>query len=183
MHIAPVGEDELKKRMTEWVRFINDDDTPFMIKALVGHYFFENTHPFYDGNGRTGRYILSMYLSRKLDKYTGISFSQAVHATKSKYYKAFKKTGDHENRAEGTFFVKDLLDLISQSQNTIIETLENRIDNFKKVIQEINKQYSRDMPENYVLFLLAQSRLFNDSIETGLRQGYKKIGRTFRIFC
>lgn len=168
VHVAPVGEDELKRRMTEWIRFINDNDVPFMIKALIGHYFFENTHPFYDGNGRTGRYILSMYLSRKLDKYTGISFSQAVHATKSKYYKAFEKTGDYENRAEGTFFVMDLLDLISQSQNIIIEALESRIDSFKKVTRKINSQYPRTMSENYVLFLLAQSRMFNDSIESGL---------------
>lgn len=162
VHYAPTGEDNIKQRLTLWIEYINNKDVPFLIKALIGHYYFENTHPFYDGNGRTGRYILSNYLARKLDRFTGVSISQAVQSSKTQYYNAFTTTGDFENKAEGTFFVTSLLDLIEKSQQTIIESLTKRSSKFEEVTHKINTAYKQDIDaKNYVLFLLAQSRLFS----------------------
>lgn len=161
VHYAPTGEQKLEQRMGKWIEFINNSDYPMLVKATIGHYFFENTHPFYDGNGRTGRYILSIYLSRKLDIYTGMSISQAVQSHRTQYYKAFNITGDAENYAEGTFFVLEMLDLIENSQYTIIDSLKKRANKFEQVIEKINANYTRKTPENYVLFLLTQSKLFS----------------------
>ncbi|WP_395320142.1 Fic family protein [Fructilactobacillus frigidiflavus] len=168
VHVAPLNEREILKRIKEWISFVNDDEVPFLIKAMIGHFFFENTHPFYDGNGRTGRYILSMYLSRKLDEFTGISFSQIVQTNKSTYYKAFEEAGAFENRAELTFFVDKMLKLVIKSQNLIIDSLTFRIDKFNGSIKKINKHYGDNSPESYILFLLAQSKMFNDSDDVGL---------------
>ncbi|WMB29840.1 Fic family protein [Streptococcus didelphis] len=66
-HLPPTEEKTILIMLSSWISFINDRTVPFLIKASLSHFFFENVHPFYDGNGRTGRYILSRYLSRKLD--------------------------------------------------------------------------------------------------------------------
>lgn len=181
VHYAPTGEEVIKQRLTQWVEYINDNNVPFLIKALIGHYFFENTHPFYDGNGRTGRYVLSNYLARKLDQFTGVSISQAVKSNKTKYYTAFMTTGDVENRAEGTFFVIDLLDLIEQSQMTIIESLTNRSTKFEELKDKINATYARDEDaKNHVLFMLAQSKLFSSERNGLLDKDIIEFARTTR---
>jgi Fic family protein len=49
--------------LTNWERFLHDDDDiDPLIKMAVGHYQFEAIHPFYDGNGRTGRILDVLYL-------------------------------------------------------------------------------------------------------------------------
>ena len=100
---------------------------PKPCQGLCWTLFFENIHPFYDGNGRTGRYILAKYLSRKLDKFSGLVLSQQINHHKQDYYKAFRNTGDHLNRADATFFVETLLTFIKEGQENIIQTLlENK---------------------------------------------------------
>ncbi|HFR3884980.1 TPA: Fic family protein, partial [Streptococcus suis] len=85
-HIAPQSETKIEEMLQNWINFINSSNIPFLIKASLAHYFFENIHPFYDGNGRTGRYILSKYLSRKLDKFSGLIISKKINEDKTKYY-------------------------------------------------------------------------------------------------
>lgn len=162
IHYPPVGEDEINNRLEKWIDFINNKDIPFLIKSLVGHYYFENTHPFYDGNGRTGRYILSTYLSRKLDKFTGMSLSKIVNAKKSTYYEAFKLTGDAKNFGEATFFVTEMLRLIEEGQQTIIESLSNKREKLVSVEKTIKSIYEPDSVENFILSQLAQVALFSD---------------------
>lgn len=169
IHEAPVDEKIINGRMSKWITFINDKNVPFLIKALVGHYFFENTHPFYDGNGRTGRYILSTYLSRKLDKFTGMSLSQIVQAQKSKYYEAFKITGDVDNRSEATFFVLTMMNLIVDSQNTIIETLTKKQSQLAFSENKISEIYANTTPEYFILNLLAQISLFSGDLHQDVK--------------
>ena len=52
-----------KKNIEDLIQFMNIKDIPFLVKASIVHFFFEYIHPFYDGNGRFGRYLLSLYLA------------------------------------------------------------------------------------------------------------------------
>ena len=127
IYIPPQKEEQIQVMLTEWIRFINDHSIPNLVKACAGHYFFENIHPFYDGNGRTGRYILAKYLSRKLDKFSGLVLSQQINHHKQDYYKAFRNTGDHLNRADATFFVETLLTLSRKDRKILSKpSLKNK---------------------------------------------------------
>ena len=139
--------------LTEWIRFINDHSIPNLIKACAGHYFFENIHPFYDGNGRTGRYILTKYLSRKLDKFSGLVLSQQINHHKQDYYKAFRNTGDHLNRADATFFVETLLTFIKEGQENIIQTLLEKQEQLHRYKVKIEQTVGLEEVEKYILFL------------------------------
>ncbi|MGT2799556.1 Fic family protein [Streptococcus marmotae] len=167
-HIAPSTEKQIYLMLTSWIQFINDDTIPFLIKATLGHFFFENIHPFYDGNGRTGRYILSRYLARKLDIFSGLVISQKINENKKRYYKAFSTTGDSDNRAEGTFFVQTMLELIEEGQKDILNILKEKkviLDHFWQRMESNN-----DLTEiqRHILFLLLQSTTFVNHPKEGL---------------
>jgi Fic family protein len=166
-HTPPASEKQIYLMLTAWINFINDRTIPFLIKAMLAHYFFENVHPFYDGNGRTGRYILSRYLARKLDIFSGLVISQKINEEKSKYYKSFKITGDFYNRAEGTFFVQTLLEILHQGQLDIINILEEK----RAILLEYSKKLAKsdyNELQRRILFLLLQSGVFVDDINEGL---------------
>src|SRR6185312_9014060 len=65
---TPPNPDEIPSLMGDLERFINDDAQlavdPLIKMALI-HHRFETIHPFYDGNGRTGRIINVLYLVRQ----------------------------------------------------------------------------------------------------------------------
>ena len=71
------------------------DDIDPLIKMPVIHYQFESIHPFYDGNGRTGRILNVLYLimSGKLD-YPVLFLSEYINKHRKEYYRLFTKTRD-----------------------------------------------------------------------------------------
>lgn len=166
-HIAPSTETKINEMLQSWVDFINLPTIPFLIKASLAHYFFENIHPFYDGNGRTGRYILSKYLSRKLDKFSGLIISKKINEDKNKYYKAFSETGDQLNRADGTLFVQAMLSFIIKGQIEIIETLSHKQEMLVYYHEKLQRENYSDL-EKTLLFLLVQSQLFVSDFEASI---------------
>ncbi|SON67933.1 Fic family protein (fragment) [Latilactobacillus sakei] len=103
VHQPKNTEQEISLDLKDWISFINNDDTPAILKCFIAHYYFENIHPFNDGNGRTGRYIACVYLGYKLDPLSAITFSSEVNKNKEKYYKAFKDVSNPNNFGEVTF--------------------------------------------------------------------------------
>ena len=158
-HVPPQSEEKIIEMMEAWITFINDREIPFLFKATLGHFFFENVHPFFDGNGRCGRYILSKYLSKRLDKFSGLVISKKINEEKNSYYKAFSQTGDVLNRADGTLFVKTLLTYIVKGQTEILEQLTEK----EMILSYYTKKIQGDQlesSEQAVLLALLQSQLF-----------------------
>jgi len=63
IYTPPEGEDILRDLLSNWERFLHqDDEIDPLIKMAVSHYQFETIHPFTDGNGRTGRVLNILYL-------------------------------------------------------------------------------------------------------------------------
>ena len=142
---------------------MNRKDIPFLVKASISHFFFEYIHPFYDGNGRFGRYLLSLYLARKLDILTAFSVSYWISKNLDDYYKSFVEVEDVNNYGEITFFVENILKTIKSGQEMIIELLNDSIIRFNysmEILNEISKNLSEK--ENIMLQIYLQNYLFND---------------------
>ena len=112
--------------MRLWKRcYVQSDEMPSTYSALVSHYIFEYAHPFYDGNGRTGRYLLSLFLEEALSKPTALSLSRVIAENKIAYYRAFETVENPLNHGEMTFFVETMLEFILTAQGELIEKLES----------------------------------------------------------
>ena len=163
IHIGINGEEAIEKNMENLIQFMNRKDIPFLVKASISHFFFEYIHPFYDGNGRFGRYLLSLYLARKLDILTAFSVSYSISKNLDDYYKSFVEVEDVNNYGEITFFVENILKTIKSGQEMIIELLNDSIIKFKhsmEILNEITKDLSEK--ENIMLQIYLQNYLFND---------------------
>ena len=100
IYTPPQDPSEVIELMTNLERFINDDsffDADPLVKMAVVHYQFESIHPFYDGNGRTGRIINVIYLIQKeLLNIPVLYLSRAIINTKSDYYRLLQNVRDEE---------------------------------------------------------------------------------------
>ncbi|BGE83351.1 Fic family protein [Staphylococcus petrasii] len=159
VHRNEFNEPEIFEYLTMLISFIKHYEAPAIYKILASHYMFEYIHPFYDGNGRVGRYILAKLLNDNLDSFTALTFSYVVNNNKNKYYKSFEEASDYFNKGELTNFIDEMMQLLIEGQNNIIETFENNI----KIITRLAKSLDQQTLNKYdldVLFVLLQDKVF-----------------------
>lgn len=158
------------------------EDMPQTYSAIVSHYLFEYIHPFYDGNGRTGRYLLALYLAQPLSTLTTLSLSRAIAENKPRYYKAFKDAENPLNHGELTFFVMSMLETIRDVQSGLLERLmssRNALDVAQHELKNVAAEQGLGEKERALFYLLAQVSLFAAFPTTTLEEcgNYLGIGK------
>ena len=131
------------------------------------HYQFEAIHPFADGNGRTGRILLLLYLKiSRLLELPAIYLSDYIMNHKTDYYKTLRAVTENQNW-EG--FILYMLDMIEQTSLKVLERLSKitlAMDKMsKKIKTKLPKIYSKDLVE--ILFKLPYTKrqqLINEKI-------------------
>ncbi|WP_027086876.1 Fic family protein [Cohnella panacarvi] len=132
-HIGLSSEDKITRALEKLIDYLSSNAHPELYRYMVAHYYYEYVHPFYDGNGRTGRLFVCSYLSRYLERYSGITFSYAINKNKQKYYKALEEIPNPMNKGEMTFYLIDMLELLVDGQKDIIDDLELNLIKMKKI--------------------------------------------------
>ena len=162
VHIGDENEQEIINSLEKLVSFMNSKDYPYLEKCIISHYYLEYIHPFYDGNGRLGRYIMSSYLSRKLDLFTGVSISNSINKNREKYYASLLEISNPRNKGEVTHLLDDILEIIIEGQKESLEQLEeaaakmNVLDNYLKTIDDLSEN------EINVLYAYLQDYVFSN---------------------
>ncbi len=137
IYSPPAGKDVILNKLQNFEQYFNNedgfDDLDPLIRVAIMHYQFEAIHPFLDGNGRTGRILMVLYLTmmKRLDVPT-LFISKYILDTRDKYYKLL--AGITENN-DWLKFVKYIIKGIdSQAKETAKKILEiqNLIENQKK---------------------------------------------------
>lgn len=162
VHQGNPTEESIIKDLTKLISFMNNSEVPFLLKCIISHYFFEYIHPFYDGNGRMGRFLMSNYLTRKLDLFTGLVISNAVIQSKIKYETAFSEVSNPRNKGDVTLFVETIFKLIDEGQQNIISELAEakaKLSNANKYINSLG--YNQNSEKWHILFVLSQTALFD----------------------
>lgn len=153
--------------------FMRDDDFPPLLRAVMSHYMFEYIHPFYDGNGRTGRYLLALQLRDCLSVPTAISISPVISEDKNTYYKAFEKAENLLNCSEISFFAYRMMKLISIAQRRLLDDLEGKIQSLNTAennLKKLRKQKGIDETDTNILFILIQEALFRTGPTMAIRR-------------
>lgn len=159
-HIGVIGEDNIAVQLNELITYLRASKQPQLYQYMVAHYFYEYIHPFYDGNGRTGRLLVGSYLARYLEKYSAITFSYAINENKSTYYKALEEIPFPTNRGEMTFYLIDMLKLLSNGQKGIIEDLEINLMKLEKINSYLHNMESLSEEAKNVLYIIVTIHVF-----------------------
>ena len=162
IHSGALSEDTIISQLKDLIQFMNFNNVNCLIKACITHYYFEYIHPFYDGNGRFGRFLFSIYLARKLDILTGLSLSYAIFLNKEKYLKLLLETSESKNCGELTFFIDGMLEIIIQGQENIIGMLEKKRLKLEYALNYI-EELKLSAEESDILFILTQNYIFSSS--------------------
>ena len=159
LHRGLEPEGAIISAISTMIRVASSDEVPAIYAAIAMHYLFEYIHPFYDGNGKTGRYLLALYLSRPLSLLTALSLSRAIAQNKAPYYRAFKDAENPLNHGELTHFVICLMEYISCAQDDLIFDLSEKTARVEKVRLAVDG-VDADERGREVLNMLAQYELF-----------------------
>ena len=164
IHNGVKGEGNIGALLTDMIHLATSDEIPRLQSAIMSHFLFEYVHPFYDGNGRTGRYLLALYLSNDLTLPTVLSLSRTIAENKNEYYKAFTEAEDKLNSGELTFFVYTILGLIERAQESLIEELGVKIDQLDKATvlrDELRREHALSTNATLLLYAVMQEELFD----------------------
>jgi Fic family protein len=166
IYTPPSGEQIIREKLANLEKFINkparsaggDDAIDPLIKMAILHYQFEAIHPFSDGNGRTGRILLLLYLKLSgLLNTPAIYLSEYIIKNKVEYYRCLR---DVTEKNEWEDYILYMLDMIEETANKGLKTLNKITTTMEKTATEIKnklpKVYSKDLIE--ILFRLPYTK-------------------------
>lgn len=165
-HRGIMPESKIIESLDLCLDFLKNDDIDSLIKISAFHYLFGYIHPFYDGNGRTSRFISSYLIKNELDVLLALKLSYTVKNNINKYYKAFDVCNDRKNKGDITFFVVTFLELLSQASDdlyTKIADLNDQLNYYNNIINTLVNEKVLNDRQAKCIFILCQNRLFDDT--------------------
>lgn len=163
IHKGLYPEERIIQAMEQALRFLTDDSCEILCRISVFHYLLEYIHPFYDGNGRLGRFICSYLLAQQLQPVTGYRISYTIKENIKDYYQAFTICNDPLNRGDLTPFLLMFLKIIEESVEKLMGSLQEgfvRLNRNLQKIPELVPDNDETLEELYSL--LIQAALFSE---------------------
>ena len=185
----------IERLMTSLVEFIHaDDELDPLLRMAIAHHQFESIHPFYDGNGRTGRILNLLMLQREgLLDLPVLYLSRYITSTKNEYYQLLQSTRETSEWVDWCVYIVKGVAITAKSEISLIKNLRELMQSTKhRLRQELPKIYSQELLNNlfrypytkieFVEKDLGVSRITAAKhLETLVRNDFvakKKIGRT-----
>ncbi|MFZ4402287.1 MAG: Fic family protein [Bacteroidales bacterium] len=152
IYTPPQDYEEIMGLMANLELYINDSemqDCDPLIKMAIIHFQFESIHPFYDGNGRTGRIINILYLI--LEKYQSLPIlylSNYIIKHKPDYYRLLQKVRDEDLWEEWILFMIKGVEQTAKETIELIIKIKELMLVYKHRLRNNYKFYSQDLLNN-----------------------------------
>jgi Fic family protein len=153
VYTPPQEYDTILLLMQNLESFMNDDtmmDADPLVKMAIVHHQFESIHPFYDGNGRTGRIINILYLVQKgLINLPVLYLSRYIIRHKNDYYRLLQSVRDTGNWEPWIIFILDGVEKTANETVVLIAAIKKLMQQYKQQIRSgYPKMYSQDLINN-----------------------------------
>lgn len=160
--------------------FLKDKNIEQLYRICIFHYLLEYIHPFYDGNGRLGRFLLSYGIAENLETLLAYRISGTIKENIGKYYKAFEICNDKRNRGDLTPFLIMMLDMLKTSALELMSSLNEKLErwDYYEHTMGIYPESKSSKRMELLYSLLIQAALFSDvgintkDLETQLNVSY-----------
>ncbi len=153
VYTPPQDYENIVVYLSNLEQFINDDtltDWDSLVKMAIIHFQFESIHPFYDGNGRTGRIINLLYLVlKKLLDAPILYLSRYIVQNKGAYYQKLQAVRDNNDWEGWLCFMLDAVEATAIHTIQLIKDIRLLLEKNKTWCQEnYPKIYSRELLDN-----------------------------------
>jgi Fic family protein len=153
IYTPPQDNETITSLMNNLESFINDDtimDVDPLVKMAIIHHQFESIHPFYDGNGRTGRIINILYLVQKNLLHLPVLYmSRYIIRHKSDYYRLLQEVREKDEWEDWLLFMLDGIEQTAIESVILISSLKKLMQEYKHRIRATYpKIYSQDLINN-----------------------------------
>jgi len=152
VYTPPQDPAEVVRLMSDLERFINDDeafDVDPLIKMALIHHQFETIHPFYDGNGRTGRILNVLYLvQQKLLDIPILYLSRYIVRTKADYYRLLQSVRETDNWEEWVLYLLTGVEQCARDGVATVQAIKAALLDTKHRMREQHRFYSQDLINN-----------------------------------
>jgi len=149
VYAPPQDPSEIVRLMGELERFLNEPErfqADPLVKMALAHHQFESIHPFYDGNGRTGRILNVLYLVKEgLLDIPVLYLSRAIVRTKSDYYRLLQDVRERDAWEEWVVYMLDAVEQSAQHGVTMVRAIRDVLLDVKHRIRKDHKFYSQDL--------------------------------------
>jgi Fic family protein len=159
IYTPPEGESIIREKLKNLEDFIHaEDGIDPLIKMAVIHYQFEAIHPFFDGNGRTGRIILLLYLKwAGLLELPALYLSDYIIRHKNDYYANLRRVTEEGNWSEWILYMLNMVEQTALKGRHQIMEIEKLMEQMSAEIKaKLPKLYSKDLVE--LLFKLPYTK-------------------------
>ena len=153
IYTPPQDHNTIVSLMSNLEKFINDDtmmDADPLVKMAIIHHQFESIHPFYDGNGRTGRIINILYLIQKqLLDLPVLYLSRYIIRHKNDYYRLLQNVRESGKWEEWILYMLEGTEQTAAESIILIRAIKNLMQQYKQTIRtQLPKLYSQDLLNN-----------------------------------
>ena len=154
IYTPPQDYETIQELLTNLEIYINEpNDIDSLINMAIIHHQFESIHPFYDGNGRTGRIINILYLILKdLLDIPVLYLSRYIITHKADYYRLLQEVRTEDKWEEWILYILEAVEQTSLETIELINSISDLMIKIQdKISQELPKIYSKDLVE--ILFM------------------------------
>lgn len=152
IYLPPQDPEEILNLMANLERFINDQelsDFDPLVKMAVMHFQFESIHPFYDGNGRTGRILNILFLILAgLQKLPILYLSSHIIRNKADYYRCLQRVRENGDWESWILYMIDGVEKTARETIQLIEDLKILMAEMKVLLRDNYKFYSQELLNN-----------------------------------
>lgn len=153
VYTPPQTRAEIEAYMENLVTFMNDDsisDLDPLLKMALIHHQFETIHPFYDGNGRTGRILNILYLVQQgLLDLPVLYLSRYLIATKADYYRLLQSVRDTGEWEPWLLYMLKGVEQTARQTVLLVEGIRRLMQDYKQRLRSgLPKIYSQDLLNN-----------------------------------
>lgn len=164
IHNGLAPESKIIEALQKAINLLQNNDILPLIRIGIFHYLFGYIHPFYDGNGRTSRFISSYLLTKCLQPIIGFRISYTIKENLKSYYEAFKICNDPRNKGDITPFLFMFVDIVEESMTQLYNALNNR-KNLLIYYSDAIPYFYKGLDKKYdnIYYQLVQATLFSEN--------------------
>lgn len=166
IYTPPDNPENISKLLSNWESFLHDDsddgdELDPLVKMAVAHYQFEAIHPFFDGNGRTGRVINILYLiEQELLELPILYLSRYIIQNKAGYYNGLRGVTEQQDWQTWLIYMLSAIEETSEWTTNKILAIKELHENTAQLIKEEAKNiYSHELVN--IIFEMPYCRIVN----------------------